>query len=278
MATIHPSARIAAGADIADDVDIGPNCTIGGEVIIARGCRLFDNVNVAGRTSVGRDTVIGAFASLGTSPQSTAPSDPTGRLTVGASCRLEGRITVNVGSSGGGGVTQIGDRCWMMANSHVGHDCLLGSDIVLGVGSALAGHCLIGDFAAFEDFSAAHQFSQIGGSVRVDIRTFVRSDIIPFGVASGDISYLNGLNHAGMRARNFAENDIRIADTMYRDLFFGPDVFSARVDQAATRYAGHALAGQIVDFIRAARQRSLCHPLPPATYGSADGVAMSVAE
>lgn len=260
MAIIHSSTRVAAGADIADDVEIGPNCSIGGDVVIARGCRLSANVVVGGRTSIGRGTTIGTFAALGMPPQSTSPYDPAGRLVVGADGRLGERVTVNVGTRAGGGLTQIGDRCVMLPNSHVGHDCLVGSDVVLGIGTALAGHCLVGDFARFESFSAAHQYSRIGASALVDIRTFVRADVIPFGVASGDISCLLGLNEAGMRQRRFAERDIHIAEEAYHSIFFGPAAFADRVDQAAARYAGHAVVVDIIDFIRTRRHRALCHP------------------
>jgi UDP-N-acetylglucosamine acyltransferase len=276
MTTIHPSARIAAEARLADDVEIGPNCTVGGEVTIGQGCRLTANVNISGRTSIGRDTTIDAFASLGTPPQSTAPFDPAGRLIVGTGCKIGGHVTINVGTKDGGGLTQIGDRCLLMNNSHVGHDCLIGADVILGIGAALAGHCHVGDFTQFGSFSAAHQYSHIGASATIDIRTFVRSDIIPFGVASGDIAHLRGVNHAGMRERKFSDGDIKIAEEVYQGIFFGTETFASRVDLAAKKYQGHVLADQIIDFIRTVRHRALCHPVPPTKIILASGAVRAI--
>lgn len=260
MAMIHPSAHVAAGARIADTVEIGPNCTIGDDVTIGPGCHLAAFVNIGGSTSIGRDTRIEAFASLGTPPQSIAAGDSTGRLVVGAGCNLGGHVTINVGTRDGGGVTRVGDRCRMLAYSHIAHDCSIGSDVTLGIGVALAGHCQVGDFTQFDNYSAAHQFSHVGASAVVEMRTFVRSDVIPFGLAAGDLSYLRGLNRPGLRQRAFGEDDIDIAEEAYRGIFFGADTFASRLNLAAGRYQGHILADQIIDFIRAVRRRPLCHP------------------
>ncbi len=262
MATIHPSTHIAPGARIAEGVEIGPHCVIGGDVTIDRGCILDAQVNIVGHTSIGRDARISSFASLGTPPQSTKPYDPSCRLVIGSGCTLGEHITINVGTKDGGGVTTIGERCRLMARSHVGHDCVVGSDVTLGVGATLAGHCDVGDFTRFDDYAAVHQFSMIGASAFIELRTFVRSDIIPFGVAAGDRGYLCGLNHAGLREREVAEDDIAIADEVYQRIFFGADTFANRMDAAVSKYAGHVVADQMFKFIRKARLRPLSHPLP----------------
>ncbi len=146
---IDPSARIAAGADIGKDVLIGPYCTIGANVRIGEGCRLIAHVNLTGHTTIGPRTVIHPFASLGSPPQSFSYRGGPTRLVIGADCDIREYVTMNTGTEDGGGVTEVGDRCFFMVGSHVGHDCKVGSHVVFANNTALAGHVTIGDHVVF---------------------------------------------------------------------------------------------------------------------------------
>ena len=128
---IDPSARIEAGAAIGHDVSIGPYCTIGPHVTIGDGCRLIAHVNLTGHTTIGARTVIHPFASLGSPPQSVNYRGGPTRLVVGADCDIREGVTMNTGTEDGGGVTQVGDHCFFMVGSHVGHDCKVGNHVTL---------------------------------------------------------------------------------------------------------------------------------------------------
>src|SRR5262244_3539747 len=118
MIEIDATACIAPGASIGAGTKIGPYSVIGPHAVIGEGCRLVAHVHVAGHTTVGPRTVIYPFASLGTPPQSTKYRGGATRLTIGADCDLRESVTMNLGTEDGGGITNVGDRCFFMANSH----------------------------------------------------------------------------------------------------------------------------------------------------------------
>src|SRR6202012_6105083 len=128
---IDPTARVADGARIGADVEIGPFCLIGPQVELKAGVRLLSHVNVTGVTTIGEGTVVYPFSSLGTPPQSVHYRGGATRLVIGAHCEGRENVTMNTGTEDGGGITRVGDRCIFMVGSHVGHDCHLGDEIHL---------------------------------------------------------------------------------------------------------------------------------------------------
>ena len=157
MGSIDPTARIESGAAIGQDVTIGPFCVIGPHVAIGDGCRLGAHVHVAGHTTIGPRTAIHPFASLGTPPQSVKYRGGPTRLVIGADCDIREGVTVNIGTEDDLGVTEVGDRCFLMAGSHVGHDCKVGSDVILANNVVLGGHVSVGDFVVFGGQAAVRQ-------------------------------------------------------------------------------------------------------------------------
>jgi len=263
MPVIHPTACVEPGAQIAGDVEIGPYCVIGRDVAIAEGCRVVAQAYIGGHTSIGPRTVIHPFASLGTPPQSVKYRGGPTRLVIGADCRIREGVTMNTGTEDGGGVTEVGDRGFFMANSHVGHDCRVGHDVIFANSATLGGHCVVGDFVFIGGLSAAHQFSRIGESAMVAGITGVRSDVIPFGFAVGSLAYLGGLNAIGMKRRKLSRQAIHAVRRAYRALFFGSGTFASRVDAVEAEFAGEAAVAAIIAFVREGGERSLCHPEGP---------------
>src|SRR4051794_19824148 len=249
MADIHPTAVVDRAAEIGTDARIGPYCVIGPHVAIAAGCRLSAHVHVTGRTSIGARTKIGPFASLGTAPQSTKYRGGETRLTVGADCDLREHVTMNTGTEDGGGVTTVGDRCFLMVNAHVGHDCHIGNDVTFANNAVLGGHAVIGDFSFIGGQSAVHQFVRVGEGAMISGVTGVASDLIPFGLTRGSYAYLEGLNVVGMRRRGFSREQIHAVRRAYRMLFFGKGVFRERLATAAEEFSGEPTVSKIIDFI-----------------------------
>jgi UDP-N-acetylglucosamine acyltransferase len=260
MPVIHPTAQVDPGALIADDVEVGPYCVVGGGVAIAASCRLLPHVHVTGRTTIGPRCVIHPFASLGTPPQSVKYRGGPTRLVIGADCQIREGVTMNIGTEDGGGLTQVGERGFFMAQSHVGHDCRVGNDVVLANGAVLGGHCSLGDFVFMGGLSAAHQFTRLGASAMIAGITGVRSDVIPFGFAVGSLAYLDGLNVVGMKRRNFSRRELQAVRRAYRDLFLTPGIFAQRLDAVEAAYGCEAPVAAIITFIREGGKRSLCHP------------------
>jgi UDP-N-acetylglucosamine acyltransferase len=185
---------------------------------------------------------------------------------------------MNLGTEDGGGLTRVGDRGFFMVGTHVGHDCHVGDDVVMANSSVLGGHVTVGNRVVFGGASAVHQFVRIGESAMVSGVSGIGADIIPFGLAIGQRAVLHGLNVVGLRRRGFSRDDIRRLRNAYRALFLGPGVFRERLARVEREFAGDALVGIILDFIRAGQNRPLMHAgieSASAGGGSADAASAS---
>lgn len=260
MTAIDPTARVASGAVIGNDVTIGPYCVIGPHVVLGDNCRLVAHVHVTGRTTIGPRTTIYPFASLGTPPQSTRYRGGDTRLIVGADCDLRESVTMNIGTEDGGGVTTVGERGFFMANSHVAHDCHVGNDVIFANCATLGGHVEIGDGVVIGGLSAVHQFTRVGSFAMIGGVAGVRGDVIPFGLANGDYARLEGLNLIGLKRRKFSRERIQALRRAYQKLFLDPGRFAARLDEAAREFAADETVMQIITFIRDGQHRPLCRP------------------
>jgi UDP-N-acetylglucosamine acyltransferase len=254
MTTIDPTARIASGAAIGDDVVIGPYCTIGPDVSLGDGSRLAGHVNVTGHTRIGPRARIAPFASLGTPPQSFGYRGEPTRLEIGADCDIREHVTMNTGLADFGGVTRVGDGCMFMVNSHVAHDCKVGNKVVFANNAALGGHVEVGDNVVFGGGVAVRQFVRIGEGAMLVGLSGIRADVIPYGMAHGPLAHLVGLNVVGMRRSGMSKSEIHDVRTAYQKLFFGEGAFRGRLEQVAAEYADHALISRIVAFIRAGKR------------------------
>ncbi len=250
MATIDPTARVAPGAVIGEGVSIGPYCVVGPHVALGDGCRLVAHAHVAGHTSIGPRTTLYPFASLGTPPQSVKYRGGPTRLVVGADCDIREGVTMNTGTEEDRGVTEVGDRCWLMVGSHVGHDCKVGSDVIFANNVVLGGHVTIGDFAVFGGQAAVRQFVRIGEGAMVVGLSGVRADVIPFGLVQGPLADLIGLNVVGMRRRGCSKTDIHRLRQAYEAMFFGPGTFRERLGLVAAQSGDHPLVAKVIAFIR----------------------------
>jgi UDP-N-acetylglucosamine acyltransferase len=251
---IDASARIEAGAAIGQNVSIGPYCTIGPHVSVGDGCRLHAHVNLTGHTTIGARTVIHPFASLGSAPQSVKYRGGPTRLVVGADCDIREGVTMNTGTEDDRGVTQVGDRCFLMVGAHVAHDCLVGNNVTFANNVVLGGHVTVGDNVMFGGGVAVRQFVRIGEGAMIVGLSGVRADLIPWGMAHGPLAHLIGLNVVGMRRSGVSKAEILLVRRAYEALFFGEGEFRARLDQVEREYGGDARVRKIIDFIRAGKR------------------------
>ncbi len=256
MPRIDPTARVAAGAQLADDVEVGPYCIIGPHVELRAGVRLLSHINIAGVTFIGERTVVAPFASLGTPPQSVKYRGGATRLVIGADCDIRECVTMNTGTEDDRGVTEVGSHCLLMVGSHIGHDCKVGANVVFANNVVLGGHVTIGDFVVFGGQVAVRQFVRIGDGAMIVGLSGVRADVIPWGLALGHLADLVGLNVVGMKRRGIARTDIHALREAYEALFFGSGVFRARLDRFAAGNS-NSLVDQMISFIRAGGSRAL---------------------
>jgi UDP-N-acetylglucosamine acyltransferase len=264
MSTIDPTARVEDGAVIGDGTSIGPYCIIGPHVVIGANCRLIAHVQVMGHTAIGADCVISPFVVLGGAPQDSSYRGEPTRLEIGAGCTIREGVTMNVGTVKGGGLTRVGGRGFFMNNSHVGHDCIVGNDVIFATSATLGGHCEIGDFVYIGGLSAVHQFTRIGSQVMVGGVCGVRGDVIPFGLVNGQYARLEGLNIVGMRRRKFTRERLAAVRSFYQKLFHGPGVFAERLVAVQPLAATDPAIAEILGFIGDGKRRPLCLPADQA--------------
>ena len=191
------------------------------------------------------------------------------RLVVGADCDIRENVTMNTGTEDGGGITQVGDRCFFMVGSHVGHDCKIGSNVVFANNTLLAGHVTVGDHVMFGGGVAVRQFVRIGEGAMIVGLSGLRADLIPWGMAQGPLADLIGLNVIGMRRRGIAKADIHRYREAFRELFFGGGEFRARLERIAGDHGQDTPVGKMIAFIRAGTR--------PLTMGSKRGEAEEIA-
>jgi UDP-N-acetylglucosamine acyltransferase len=257
---IHPTAIIEEGAELADDVKVGPYCVVGPHVRLAEGVELFSHVAVAGHTSVGPRTRIWPFCSIGHQPQDLKYKGEETRLEIGADCLIREHVTMSTGTIQGHRLTRIGDRCMFMMASHVGHDCQIGNNVIMANNATLGGHVHVGDFVFMGGLSAVHQFVRIGAHAIVGGMTGVERDVIPFGSAIGDRADLGGLNLVGLKRRGFSRETIHALRSAYRMIFFGPGSLMERTARAGAAYPDVEAVQQVVAFIQTDSTRSFCTP------------------
>lgn len=260
MTTIDPTARVEDGAVIGEGAIIGPYCVVGPHAVIGSNSKLISHVHVMGHTSIGSDCVISPFVVLGGAPQDLSYRGEPTRLEIGAACTIREGVTMNVGTVKGGGLTRVGDRGFFMNNSHVGHDCSVGNDVIFATSATLGGHCEIGDFVYIGGLSAVHQFTRIGPQVMVGGVCGVRGDVIPLGLVNGQYAALEGLNIIGMKRRKFTRERLAKLRSFYQKLFHGPGVFAERLELVRSMAGEDASIAEILAFIDNGKHRPLCLP------------------
>lgn len=257
--SIDPTAVVSSAAELGEGVEIGPFCTVGPLVRLDAGVKLISHVSVQGRTSIGADTVVHPFVSLGQGPQDIRYRGEDTALQIGRGNILREGVTMNLGTPKGRGVTRIGDSGFFMANSHIGHDCIVGNGAVMATGAVMGGFVEVGDNVNFGGLSAIHQFVRIGRNSMVGGGAPLVGDLIPFGMADNH-GRLHGLNLIGLKRRGFSRETITTLRAFYRELFHGAGVFSERLEQTASRHGECAEVREIIAFINDGDRRPLCLP------------------
>lgn len=264
---IHPTAVVDPSAELAPDVVLGPFAVIGPEVQLASGVRVGAHAVVTGPARLGSSTQVFPHAVLGEDPQDKKYQGERTFLEVGAENVFREFTTVNRGTSGGGGVTRIGDRNLFMAYSHVAHDCQIGSGCVFANSVALAGHVIIQDFAVLGGLVGVHQHTRVGRLAMLGGGAMAAQDVPPFTIAQGDRARLFGLNVIGLRRAGFSLAAIQALRAAYRELFKQGLPLRLALEQVRELYTEVAEVQELVAFV-AGSTRGICR-----SAGTEDGEA-----
>jgi len=256
MPSIHPTAVVDPKAEIGE-VEIGPYAVVGPEVRLADGVVLEPHTVVMGITRIGPRTRVCTHASLGGPPQDRKHDDRMTALEIGADNIFREFTTAHCGSSGGGGVTVIGDRNYFMANSHVAHDCRVGSDCMFANSTAVAGHVVIGDGVVLGGLVGVHQHVRIGRLAMVGGGAMCAQDIPPFTMAQGDRARLFGLNVTGLKRAGIDPLVVRALKGAWRILFVSGLPVRTAIEQVREEQGDVAEVAELVAFLESSK-RGVC--------------------
>lgn len=245
-AGIHPSAVIEAGARIGQGVTVGPFCHVGPKVVLGDGVRLASHVVVTGDTHIGAETQIFSFAVVGEIPQDLKFAGEATQLRIGARTRVREHVTINTGTSAGGGITRVGDDCLLMAGCHVAHDAQIADRVIIVNSSAVAGHCIIEDDVIIGGLCGIHQFVRIGRGAIIGAVTMVTNDVIPHGLVQAPRGELDGLNLVGLKRKGVPRADITALRAAFQALKDGEGAFQDR----AARLGDESDSDYVQDLVR----------------------------
>lgn len=254
MAAVHPSATVDRAADLAADVEVGPYSVIGPNVRIGAGTVVKSHVVIEGRTTIGRDNRFFPFSAIGGAPQDKKYGGEDTELVIGDSNTVRECCTISTGTVQGGGVTRIGSDNWIMAYSHIAHDCLIGDHVIMANNATLAGHVTLGDWAIMGGMSAIHQFCSMGAHSMAAGGSIVLRDLPPFVICSGNPAEPHGINTEGLKRRGFDAETINLLRRAYKTLY-KEGLTTADAVEALTRLASENAAaveaiGLLSNFVR----------------------------
>jgi UDP-N-acetylglucosamine acyltransferase len=216
---IHETAIVDPGAELDSSVTVGPYSVIKDNVTIGAGTTIGSHVVIEPYVSIGPDCQVYQYAAIGAVPQSLKFQGEKTFVKIGRENIIREFVTIHRGTGFGGGVTDIGEENFIMAYSHIAHDCRIGSHVVLSNNATLGGHIIIGNYATVGGLVAIHQFVRIGDYAFVGGKAAVVKDIPPYMIASGDRAKLHGLNTIGLKRQGFTNRTVSLLKKAYRLIF-----------------------------------------------------------
>ena len=205
---VHPTAIVSSGAQIGENCFIGAYSIVGDEAKLGNGVRLESHVVVDGDTVIGDETRVFPFVSIGLAPQDLKYAGEPTSVRIGKRNHIREFVTIHRGTTGGGGLTEIGNDCLLMAQAHVAHDCRIGNGVIMANAATLAGHVEIEDKAQVGAYSGVHQFCRVGREAFIGGYSVIVKDALPFAVSQGNHAKCYGLNSIGMRRRGYEKETI----------------------------------------------------------------------
>ena len=270
MQAIHPTAIVAPGATLGQDVRIGPWCSVGAHVALDDGVELVSHVVVDGRTRIGAGARLWPFCTVGLAPQDLKYRGEPTLCEVGARTQVREHVTIHRGTVTGSGMTRVGADCLLMAVVHVAHDCAIGDGVIIANNAVMGGHVTIGDGAVIGGAAALHQFVRIGRGAMVGGVSGVEADVIPFGSVIGNRARLAGLNLVRLKRLGMERAQIHRLRAAFRLLFRSTGVFADRVAAARAEFGADALVTEVLDFVEAPSRRGLIRVAADAEAGDDD--------
>jgi UDP-N-acetylglucosamine acyltransferase len=250
----HPSAIVSPNANIGADCYVGAFCIVGDEVTLGNKVHLESHVVIDGKTSVGDETRIFPFVSIGLAPQDLKYKGEPTATEIGKRNHIREFVTIHRGTQGGGGLTKIGDDNLLMAQAHVAHDCQIGNEVIMANAATLAGHVTIADKANVGAYSGVHQFCRVGREAFVGGYSVVVKDALPFAISQGNHAKCFGLNRLGMKRRGYAKETLEKLHHAYHLLLSSKLNTSQAVERMKQEIADCAEVDYLIEFIESSKR------------------------
>jgi UDP-N-acetylglucosamine acyltransferase len=250
MTHVHPWAVVAPEAKLGPDVSVGAFSVIGPGVVVGRGTSIGSHVIIDGIAEIGERCQISSHVVLGAPPQILDDPSETTRLVIGDETVIREYASVHRGSSKGRGETLLGQRNYIMAYAHVGHDCVSGDDVVVSSQAGLAGHVEVEERAVIGGQAGIHQFVRIGKYAMVGGGSAVTQDIPPFMMANGNRARCYGLNTVGLRRNGVSEQTVRRLKQTYRLIFHSKLNTSQALERVAAEVGSCPEVEHLIHFIK----------------------------
>jgi len=251
---IHSSAIVSPRARIGEGCYIGPYVTIGDNVELGNGVRIDSHGVIDGRTRIGDETHIYPFVSIGLPPQDLKFAGEDTETEIGARNRIREFVTIHRGTKGGGGITRTGDDCFLMAQTHIAHDCLIGNNVIMANAATLAGHVIVQDSANIGAYSGVHQFCRVGREAYVGGYSVVVKDALPFALTVGNHAKCYGLNKVGMRRRGYSRETMDALHHAFHLLLTAKLNTSQAVEKMRADISGIPEVGELIAFIETSQR------------------------
>lgn len=198
MPTIHPLSTVDSKAELADDVVVGPFCYIEADTRIGAGCILDSHVTIKARTTIGERNYVGQGVILGGDPQDRKFKGEPTDLRIGDDNVIREYATIHR-ATGEGNATVVGNRCFLMAYTHLGHNVTLHDEITLANNVAVAGHCTIENLVTIGGLTGLHQFVRVGKVAMVGGFSRIVRDVPPYTLVEGQDQKVHDINAVGLR-------------------------------------------------------------------------------
>jgi UDP-N-acetylglucosamine acyltransferase len=252
--SIHPTAQVDAGARLGDGTTVGAFSVIGADVVIGEGSQVGPQSVVEGPTTLGARCRIFPFACIGMEPQDLKYRGERTTLDIGDDNVFREGVTVHRGTVGGGGTTRLGSGNLLMAQTHVAHDCRVGSGVIFANAATLAGHVTVEDGATIGAFSGVHQFCRVGEHAYIGGYSVITQDALPFALTVGNRARSYGINVIGLERKKFPEETIQALKQAYRVLFRSKLALQAGIERLEQDFPGQAEVGRLIGFIRSSQR------------------------
>lgn len=254
---IHKTAIVHKKAKIGKGVSIGPYTIVGENVEIEDGCQIGPFCFLDGWTKIGENCRIIGQSAIGTLPQYLGYKGERTRVVIGENNIIREFVTINRGTKNGGGITRIGNNNFIMAYSHIAHDCQIGNGVTLANVATLGGHVTVEDYAVIGGIVAIHQYVRIGAYAMIGGFSPVRKDVIPYTIGAGDPLRISGINTIGLRRHGFSNKEISILKEAFRLIFRSKLNLSQAIEKIEKELEKTDSIKHLLEFLRMSK-RGIC--------------------